>query len=217
MLVLLLVVGCLILLMRVVYVLYTVNYCSHVPLVVTSKTVKTLIVLGSGGHTGEMLKMVATLDPFRHSPRIYVVAATDAISLKRLSQTEEKLMVNCGGDDQFVVEVVPRTREVGQSWISSACTALWALIFSILVVARHRPTLILTNGPGTCVPVCFAALLFRILGICQIRTVFIESLCRVQTLSLSGCMLYRVTDDFLVQWPQLKEKYPRSKYLGRLV
>lgn len=96
MLVLLLMVGCLTVLIRVAYVLYTINYCSHVPLLVARKTVKTLIVLGSGGHTGEMLKMVATLDPFRHSPRIYVVAATDAISLKRLSQTEEKLKVGQG-------------------------------------------------------------------------------------------------------------------------
>lgn len=122
-----------------------------------------------------------------------------------------------GAEDQFVVEVVPRTREVGQSWLSSACTAAWALVFSVLVVGRHRPSLILINGPGTCVPLCFAALFFRILGLCENRVMFIESLCRVKTLSLSGRMLYRLVDDFFVQWPQLKQKYPRSNYFGRLV
>ncbi|XP_042227437.1 UDP-N-acetylglucosamine transferase subunit ALG14 homolog [Homarus americanus] len=217
MLALLITLGCIILLIRVGYVLYSINLCSHIPLMVTEKTVKTLVVLGSGGHTGEMLKMVATLDPFCYSPRVYVVAATDAISLKRLSQMEERLQVNSGGEDQFIVEVVPRTREVGQSWTSTTVTAVWAFIFSVLIVARHRPSLILTNGPGTCVPVCISAVLFRILGICQARVVFIESLCRVQSLSLSGRMLYRITDDFIVQWPQLKDKYPRSKYMGRLV
>ncbi|XP_045583107.1 UDP-N-acetylglucosamine transferase subunit ALG14 [Procambarus clarkii] len=217
MLTLILLVGCTALLIRIGYVLYKINCCSHMPLIVAKKTVKTLVVLGSGGHTGEMLKMIAMLDPFCYRPRVYVVAATDAISFKRLSQTEEKLQVNDEGDDQFVVEVVPRTREVGQSWVSTAYSAMWALIFCILVVARHRPSLILTNGPGTCVPVCLSALLFRILGICQTRVVFIESLCRVQSLSLSGRILYRITDDFIVQWPQLKTKYPRSKYMGRLV
>ncbi|KAK8752072.1 hypothetical protein OTU49_011931, partial [Cherax quadricarinatus] len=217
MLALLIITGCMALLVRVAYILYVINCCSHIPLMVAKKTVKTLIVLGSGGHTGEMLKMVATLDPFCYSPRVYVVAATDTISLKRLSQTEEKLKVTNGSGDQFVVEVVPRTREVGQPWVSTAYTALCALIFCISVVARHRPSLILTNGPGTCVPVCYSALLFRVLGICQSRVVFIESLCRVHSSSLSGSLLYRIVDDFIVQWPQLKEKYPRSKYMGRLV
>lgn len=125
--------------------------------------------------------------------------------------------VSSGGEDQFVVEVVPRTREVGQSWLSSACTSVWALVFSVLVIGRHRPSLILINGPGTCVPICFAALLFRILGLCLNRVVFIESLCRVESLSLSGRILYRLADDFFVQWPKLNKNYPRSRYVGRLV
>jgi hypothetical protein len=33
--------------------------------------------------------------------------------------------------------------------------------------------------------------------------VFIESFCRVQSLSLSGLLLYPLVDEFVVQWPQL--------------
>lgn len=118
---------------------------------------------------------------------------------------------------QYSIEVVPRARKVGQDWVSSCFTTLWALVFSVLSVNRHRPNLILTNGPGTCIPVCLVALLLRILGICRNRVVYVESLCRVKSLSLSGRILYHFADDVIVQWPDLLKAHPRCKYLGRLI
>ncbi|KAG8555571.1 hypothetical protein GDO81_017749 [Engystomops pustulosus] len=77
--------------------------------------------------------------------------------------------------------------------------------------------MILCNGPGTCIPVCFSALLFGILGLKKIIIIYVESLCRVESLSLSGKILYYFADHFIVQWPLLTEKYPNAKYLGRIV
>ncbi|XP_064003367.1 UDP-N-acetylglucosamine transferase subunit ALG14 homolog isoform X2 [Pogoniulus pusillus] len=76
---------------------------------------------------------------------------------------------------------------------------------------------ILCNGPGTCVPVCISALLLGLLRMKRAVIVYVESICRVETLSLSGKILYYLSDYFIVQWPELKEKYPRSVYLGRVV
>lgn len=121
------------------------------------------------------------------------------------------------GEGQFVVEVVPRTREVGQSWVTSAFTTLHALVVSFVVLFRHRPALILANGPGTCVPICAGAVMLRVLGVVPSRVVFVESLCRVRSLSLSGRILYPISDHFFVQWPQLTINYPRAHYNGRLV
>ena len=82
------------------------------------------------------------------------------------------------------------------------------------LVLQEKPSLLLVNGPGTCIPVAFCV-------------VFIESFCRVQKcelwkgfmcrLSVSGYLLYYVADSFLVQWPQLQKKYSRSVYLGILM
>lgn len=163
-----------------------------------------------------MLKIISRLDPVRYSPKIYVLASTDTVSLKRLYHTEGVQEKN-ESEKTFLLETIPRTREVGQSWLSTIVTTLWASIFSLGIIAHHQPALILTNGPGTCVPICLSALLFRILGICHNRIVFIESLCRVKSLSLTGLILYRLVDDFFVQWDGLKERYPRAIYLGRLV
>uniref|UniRef100_A0A5F8HFX5 UDP-N-acetylglucosamine transferase subunit ALG14 n=1 Tax=Monodelphis domestica TaxID=13616 RepID=A0A5F8HFX5_MONDO len=82
---------------------------------------------------------------------------------------------------------------------------------------RDSESLVLCNGPGTCVPICASALLLGILGIKKVIIVYVESICRVETLSLSGKILYHFSDYFIVQWPALKGKYPKSVYLGRIV
>uniref|UniRef100_A0A8C6E0Q6 UDP-N-acetylglucosamine transferase subunit ALG14 n=1 Tax=Moschus moschiferus TaxID=68415 RepID=A0A8C6E0Q6_MOSMO len=82
---------------------------------------------------------------------------------------------------------------------------------------RNPSAAVLCNGPGTCVPICISALLLGILGIKKVIIVYVESICRVEHLSLSGKILFHLSDYFIVQWPTLKEKYPKSVYLGRIV
>jgi hypothetical protein len=48
----------------------------------------TLIVLGSGGHTCEMLKLSSALDKNIYSPRVYVVAETDEFSVKKAEEAD---------------------------------------------------------------------------------------------------------------------------------
>ncbi|XP_031163655.1 UDP-N-acetylglucosamine transferase subunit ALG14 homolog isoform X2 [Sander lucioperca] len=76
---------------------------------------------------------------------------------------------------------------------------------------------VLCNGPGTCVPLCVAGLLLGILGMKKVLLVYVESICRVQTLSLTGKILYPISDYFFVQWSSLRDKYPKSIFLGRIV
>ena len=47
--------------------------------------------------------------------------------------------------------------------------------------------------------------------------VYVESIARVDTLSLSGKILYRIADQMFVQWPQLQHKYPRALCVGTSV
>ena len=50
------------------------------------------------------------------------------------------------------------------------------------------------------------------------RVVYVESIARVSSVSLSGAILYwsHLTDGFFVQWPELLAKYPRAHFGGRL-
>lgn len=114
---------------------------------------------------------------------------------------------------------IPRSREVGQSYITSVFTTLRALRTCWRIVLAEKPDLVLANGPGTCIPICAAALLLRAAHIHDTRVAYVESIARVRSLSLSGKVLYhsRAADLLLVQWPELQQQVPRSRYVGRLM
>ena len=173
--------------------------------------VSTLIVLGSGGHTSEMLAIVSQLSKAKYAPRAYVVAETDAMSERKVRACE-------GETTTTTVHRVGRAREVGQSWGSSAWTTARACVDAGRVVFRVRPDVILCNGPGTCVPVVFAGLVMRALGREAPALVFVESACRTRRLSLTGKIFYhlRAVDTMCVMWESLLEKYPRCTFVGRV-
>ncbi|KAL6642230.1 hypothetical protein ACP70R_020411 [Stipagrostis hirtigluma subsp. patula] len=180
-----------------------------------------LIVLGSGGHTAEMMNIVTVLQKDRFTPRFYVAALTDSMSLQKAQVYEQSLIQS---DGEKTVEnahfmQIYRSREVGQSYITSIATTLVATLHAMWVVIRIRPQVIFCNGPGTCIPLCISAFLLKVLGLGWSSIFYIESIARVQKLSLSGLLLYklRIADQFFVQWPQLQQKYPRAQYAGRLM
>jgi len=180
------------------------GYCDSGNKQRTRAKVPTLIVLGSGGHTTEMLLMTKHLSSAHYHPIHYIKAATDTTSLDRLRTAHPDKR------DTIIIHDIPRSREVGQSYASSILSTIHAFGFAFLLVVRLRPRLLLCNGPGTCVPICLSVWILRVLlGNCC-HVVFCESYCRVETLSLTGKLLYHggLADLFVVHWKELREKYP---------
>ena len=138
---------------------------------VRSAPLKTLAVLGSGGHTTEMLHLIKNLDPEHYAPLIYITATTDTTSLQRVNTVE--------GRTADAIWRIPRSREVGQSYLTSVATTLYSFFHAFWIVLKIRPGLLLCNGPGTCLPIALVTLCFRVLGICEGKIVFVESFCRV--------------------------------------
>ncbi|XP_017074436.1 UDP-N-acetylglucosamine transferase subunit ALG14 homolog [Drosophila eugracilis] len=183
----------------------------------------TYIILGSGGHTAEMCRLTQALlqQTNTHQAEKYqsihlILANSDSTSEHQFRQA---LPVESKKAEVFKV---PRSRSVGQSWLSSIFTTLWALLWCCYLVWRDRPQLILCNGPGTCVPFCYAAYMWRLLGRlpAHSKIVFVESFCRVKSLSLSGRLLLPIADLFVVHWPTLATRYANKKnmrYFGRIL
>ena len=185
--------------------------------------VRTLVVLGSGGHTTEMLHLLSsitfvrskvgsepnkTVRRFKYAPLNYIIASSDTTSIAKLKSfdaqqpPEKKLLPHDS------VYSIPRARHVGQSYISSIFTTLGSLLATARVVlVQTQPDLLLMNGPGTCLPIAIWTIVGRILGICGGRIIFCESFCRVKSLSLTGRILYSLgmVDLFLVHWEELAE------------
>ncbi|KAL8158743.1 hypothetical protein V2J09_000280 [Rumex salicifolius] len=200
---------------RILYVLHQSGkpLCPRTP-----KPCSTLVVLGSGGHTAEMLNLLSVLQQDWFKPRFYIAAATDNMSLQK-ARVLEGLSNDQVEVDKAKFLQIYRSREVGQSYVTSVGTTLLALAHAVWLMIRLRPQVILCNGPGTCIPLCMIAFIFKMMGIQWSTIFYIESIARVKRLSLSGLILYklRIADQVYVQWPQLQNTYPRAVYVGPLM
>ncbi len=79
------------------------------------------------------------------------------------------------------------------------------------VLRRERPDVVVSTGAAIAVPFLYVA---RVLGI---PTVYIESLARTRDLSLTGKLVYPVSDRFLVQWPSLAGFRRRAVFKGQVL
>lgn len=183
-----------------------------------------MILLGSGGHTAEMLLLLASLpssSSTEHIKRTYIVTSGDALSIQKAATYETALSTSSTSptsSTNCTIRVVPRARRVGQSWLSTPWDCLLCLLGCLRAfVAGGVPDVLVCNGPGSAVLMVLVALAGRFFGLAKTRTLYVESFARTRSLSLSGKLLYPVVDRFFVQWPKLKEQYPRAEYRGILV
>lgn len=174
-----------------------------------------MAVLGSGGHTAEMLTLmheVRTDVGRRQGIKLsitYVVGRTDSHSIDKARQ----LHLN---DVDVTYVKLPRAREVGQSWASSAMSSAHTTLWAMCLVLRRAPDVLLLNGPGTSAVVAAVAFLYRVLLRRRCRIVYVESFARVHSMSMSGRIVYPFADRFIVQWDELGKQWPLAEYYGRL-
>lgn len=79
---------------------------------------------------------------------------------------------------------------------------------SFIILIRECPDVVITTGVLAIIPLC---LLTKIFGK---KLIYIESFAKVTSPTETGKLLYKYADQFYVQWPQMKEIYPKAIYLG---
>ena len=86
------------------------------------------------------------------------------------------------------------------------------LFEAFLILFRYKPKIILSTGAGPVVP-------FALVGkyIFNIKIIYIESITRINKPSLTGKIMYKISDDFFYQWESLKKYFPEGKYFGPLI
>ena len=83
-------------------------------------------------------------------------------------------------------------------------------VLAIRVLRRERPDLIISSGAAIAVP-------FFVLGkLLGSKTVYVEVFDRVDAPTLTGRLVRRFTDLFVVQWPEMESVYPGSVDLGSI-
>lgn len=132
-----------------------------------------LIICSCGGHLLQMLALERAWSDFE---RVWVTFdKSDARSLLE--------------DERVVYAHGPTNRNVPN--------LLRNLRMAVGLLRRERPSAILTTGAGVAVPFAFIG---RMLGI---RTVYVESVTRIEEMSLSGRLIKPVAVRTYAQWPEL--------------
>jgi UDP-N-acetylglucosamine:LPS N-acetylglucosamine transferase len=81
-------------------------------------------------------------------------------------------------------------------------------VFGIL--RRERPDVVISTGALNAVPVCYLAKLFGS------KVVFIESYAKVYEPTISGRLVSRIADLFIVQWEPMLKFYKKAVFGGSL-
>lgn len=198
-----------------------------------------LIVLGSGGHTSEMLSMLekaSTSAPHNPKPldwksythRTWIVGQDDTFSALRTENFEASIAAKGTALGAWTVRAVPRARRIHQPLLTTPLSSLMCLYACICVLLQEErqhglPDLILTNGPATATIMVLASVVVRFFNLRgaqskgKMRTIYVESFARVKKLSLSGRIMCWLVDRVLVQWEQLHGVGGKGEYLGVLV
>lgn len=79
------------------------------------------------------------------------------------------------------------------------------LTAGLRLALRERPRLVVTSGAGIALPFALAA---RAVGA---RLIFLETMARVNSGSITGRVLSRCSSHVLVQWPELRSQYPKAR------
>jgi beta-1,4-N-acetylglucosaminyltransferase len=146
-----------------------------------------LLVASSGGHLLELLELA---NPYPRDHRHWVTFdKPDARSLL--------------AGEAVTFAFGPTNRSLRNLLRNSA--------LAIRLLRRLRPQAVLTTGAGVAVPFLYAG---RIFGA---RAIYVESLARIDRLSLTGRIVYPVVTALFVQWPELAERYRRARYAGSVV
>lgn len=81
-------------------------------------------------------------------------------------------------------------------------------ILAFNILRKERPDVIVSSGAAVAVPFFYLGKIFGA------KTVYIEVFDRIDAPTMTGKLVYPVTDKFIVQWEEMKKVYPKAINLG---
>lgn len=81
---------------------------------------------------------------------------------------------------------------------------------AIKILKKEKPDLIISSGAAVAFPFFY---LGKLRGA---KTIYIEVFDRIDKSTLTGKLVYPVTDKFIVQWEEMKKVYPKAINLGSI-
>lgn len=84
------------------------------------------------------------------------------------------------------------------------------MLLAFKIFWLEKPAWVVTTGAGMAIPFCYVAKLFRI------KVMYIESFAKIRTPTVSGRIVYPISNAFFVQWQGMLKYYPKAHYEGTI-
>ncbi|KAK7980967.1 transaldolase [Apiospora arundinis] len=193
-----------------------------------------IYVAGSGGHTGELLQMLTQDPPSDNIHRTWVICHGDNNSRQKIDAWETKRKSGNSLVRGYSIVEIRRARTVLQPWATVPFSAIQCAydIYQVLnqgyphwqgqgsqggplgelLPGIGHPQVIITNGPGTGFIIAAVAWIMKVLWrlpVSSCKVIFIESIARVKTLSMTGKLFYYtgIATGMIVQHKPVGERY----------
>ncbi len=154
------------------------------------KKKKVMFISSTGGHFNELSQLKPLLKKYDY----YIVTEKekDKMYLKKKYKNKVSYLVY-GTKDHM---------------LTYPFKLLYNTLKSFFIYLKFRPKVIITTGAHTAGPMC---LIGKIFGS---KIIFIESMANIKTKTITGRIVYKFADLFIVQWESMLSLYPKAKYGG---
>ena len=152
---------------------------------------KILFISSTGGHLRELME----LEPLFKDYDSYIITEKDATTKYLQEKYKDK------------VSYLPYcTRSKILSYIF---LYTFLIIKSIYLFIKIRPEIVVTTGTHTAVPICFLSKFFKR------KVIYIETYANRTRRSLTGRIVYPISNLFIVQWKEMLKLYPKAIYVEK--
>ncbi|MGL5650096.1 MAG: PssD/Cps14F family polysaccharide biosynthesis glycosyltransferase [Clostridium sp.] len=153
---------------------------------------KVLFIASTGGHLSELME----LKPLFKKYDYHIITEKTDTTIKLKDKYKDKISYLVYGARNYMFSYM----------FKFPYNILKSLVFYI----KLRPDVIVTTGAHTAVPICYIGKLFKK------KIIFIETFARVESSSMSGRLIHKVADVFIVQHPEMEKVYENAIYKGAL-
>ncbi|MCP1111497.1 beta-1,4-N-acetylglucosaminyltransferase [Lachnospiraceae bacterium PF1-21] len=150
------------------------------------KTLKLCFASSSGGHYEQLLMLEPLMEKYKS------IVITEKTSY----------LVKSKGGKTYYLEQVNRKEKL----------FIWHMILntmkSIRIFFVEKPDVTICTGVLAMIPICILS------KIARKKLIYIESFAKVTSATETGKLMYKLADQFYVQWESMLEIFPKAIYIG---
>jgi len=152
---------------------------------------KVMFISSTGGHFSELMQLKSIFDKYDYM-----------IVTEKTKSHYQNLKDKYGNKISFLIYGTRYNKIIYPFKLLANC------FISLYIYIKYRPTHIVSTGAHAAGPMCCIGKIFRS------KIIYIETYANVRSKTLTGKIVYKFADLFIVQWEEMLEKYPKAKYVG---